>query len=423
MLVVRGDPGIGKSTLVAAALSEVDAAIVVGQAVPGAARPGRPLAEIVVAAVAMGASVGDPALGLFRRPVLALIDAAPTIPESIGDPTVFGPYPAAVGEGLLRLLTGAAARPVAVIEDLQWADPDTLAVVEYIAGHINGRPMALVVTHRPGENADADAVIGRLGRNSWATCLDLAALARDAVHEMIRVRVQGGRPPAELVAEVAGFAEGVPLLVEEFLTAALEDDSLRSGGDGDWQYTAARRPRPPESLRDSVEARVGRLGRIGRRTLLAGALLGRTFDVGLVARGLHLDGSTVAEAVRGAARAGLIRFGPGPDQAEFRHALIRDAIDAMLVAPGGSSSPATCWPRCRRAAGTPPRRGSAWRPHSPGTAGIPTWRPRTICGPGGTRSPGARSIPVPSWSRRRSRSPRTPRWRSPRGSPWSTPGP
>ena len=142
----------------------------------------------------MGASVGDPALGLFRRPALASIDAAPTIPESIGDPTVFGPYLAAVGEGLLRLLTGAAARPVAVISDLQWADPDTLAVVEYIAGHINGLPTALVVMHRPGENADADAVIGRLGRNSWATCLDLAALARDAVHEMIRVRLQGGRP-------------------------------------------------------------------------------------------------------------------------------------------------------------------------------------------------------------------------------------
>ena len=335
VLVIRGDPGIGKSTLIGAALDAVHVTGFVGHAVPGGPRPGRAVAEIAVAALAAGAGAGldDPAVALFRRPLAALIGSTVADPGLVQDPAAFGPYAAAVGEGLLRLLGLAADRPVAVIEDLQWADPDTQTVVEFIADHIHGRPAALVMTHRVGESADMDAMTVRLGRTGWSTILDLGPLTPDAVDEMTSARLHGAPVPPGLAADVRGFAEGVPLLVEEFLSSVLEDDALRGAEAGTWRYEPGRRPRPPESLRDSIEVRVGRLGFVGRRLLLAGALLGRTFDAGLVTRGLHLDPQTAADAVRAASRRGLVQLGSAPDQVRFRHALIRDAVDAMLVPP------------------------------------------------------------------------------------------
>jgi len=75
VLVIRGDPGIGKSTLIGAALDAVHVTGFVGHAVPGGSRPGRAVAEIAVAALAAGAGAGldDPAVALFRRPLAALI--------------------------------------------------------------------------------------------------------------------------------------------------------------------------------------------------------------------------------------------------------------------------------------------------------------------------------------------------------------
>jgi len=73
-------------------------------------------------------------------------------------------------------------------------------------------------------------------------------------------RAAGRRAAACGVAgEVRAFAEGVPLWVEEFLSSVLQDGSLRAV-DGDWSFAPATRPRPPASLRESVEVRVGRLG-------------------------------------------------------------------------------------------------------------------------------------------------------------------
>lgn len=157
-----------------------------------------------------------------------------------------------------------------------------------------------------------------------------------AVDQMINARLDDGPIPPLLAHDVRVFAEGVPLLVEQFLSGAVEDDSLRKV-DGNWRYEPSRRRlgrrSPPESLRDSVEARLGGLDRMGRRVLLAGALLGRSFDVGLVTRSLHMDPGLVADAVGVAARRGLVETGAGPEQIAFRHALIRDAVDAMLVPP------------------------------------------------------------------------------------------
>jgi hypothetical protein len=101
VLVIRGDPGIGKSTLIGAALDAVHVTGFVGHAVPGGPRPGRAVAEIAVAALAAGAGAGldDPAVALFRRPLAALIGTTVADPGLVEDPAAFGPTPPPSGRG------------------------------------------------------------------------------------------------------------------------------------------------------------------------------------------------------------------------------------------------------------------------------------------------------------------------------------
>ena len=92
VLIVRGDPGIGKSTLIGGALEASDFTSFVGHAVPGGSRPGRVVSEIAVAAIP-GARLDDPAVALFRRPVEALIGTAVADPSLVENPRRSAPMP------------------------------------------------------------------------------------------------------------------------------------------------------------------------------------------------------------------------------------------------------------------------------------------------------------------------------------------
>lgn|SRR6478609_10915288 len=143
VLVVRGDPGIGKSALIEAAMGTVDVARFVGHAVP----------EWVQAGPGGG---GDRRRGPRRRRPPRRPPGGP-VPAPRGGADRHRPGRAGRGAGsgrvrpvrrrrrggLLRLLELAADRPATVFEDLYWADPDTRSVVEYLADHIHGRPAAV----------------------------------------------------------------------------------------------------------------------------------------------------------------------------------------------------------------------------------------------------------------------------------------
>ncbi len=331
VVIVRGDPGIGKSALIAVVTARISAQLFAGFTVSADSRRGRAVADLAVAAIAAGVDLDAPSLALFRRPLAALTGIG--LANDGTDPAAFGPYGAAIGEGLLRLLAAAAERVVILIEDLHWADEDTLAVVDYLAHHIHGRPAALLLTVRDGDSSTADAAAVRMGRLAGATTVVLPPLSSEDVAALTAARLDDREMPPELLTAVIDFAEGVPLLVEQFLAGVPDDRAQQFGAAKRRPPTASSRPGIPESLRDSIEMRFAEMGFVGRRLLGAGALLGRTFDVEMVARALHLDTETAVDAVRGAIRRGLVQASQPPSRVEFRHSLIRESIDAMVVPP------------------------------------------------------------------------------------------
>ncbi|HEX6518651.1 MAG TPA: AAA family ATPase [Streptosporangiaceae bacterium] len=304
---VVGEPGIGKSRLareVAEIARRGGALTVAGRAVRGGSgTPYRPLSEAL--------------LQLLRdRPVPADDEMTPWLPAlgailpgvgQLGQETPAGhaASPVARGEAVIRLIrrVGGSAGLVITLEDLHWADPDTLGVVEYLADNLGGEHVLCLATCR--EDPPSAAELARLAGRRGATLVSLGRLGDDEVELMVRACVADADD--QLVVRVRHAAEGVPFLVEEVLAS----------------------PGVPESFAEMVRARLAGFTAGERRVLGAAALLGRSFDWHLLAAATGLDADVVSATLDRAVDNQLLTVDGGSFR--FRHALTREAVAAGLL--------------------------------------------------------------------------------------------
>jgi DNA-binding CsgD family transcriptional regulator len=311
-MVVAGEAGVGNSRLLR---EVVDVAtghgtpVLAGRAVEGAnPSPFRALAEALLSHLRhRGAGVDEP----FRSVLDHLVPGWAPGPPVTGDVTVL------LGEAVLRLL-GLVPGPggcVLALEDLQWADGETLSVVEYLADNVANAPVLLLMTVRDDEPVEPVGRLRRLAARRVATWVEVRRL--DAVEtEAMAAACLGARtvPPALRTLLAAG-AEGLPFLVEELLTAGVD--------------AAAPRPLVPETFADTVRRRL-RAAAGAEAVLRPAAVLGRAFDWGLLPGITGLPVEEVACRLRRAAEHRLIDA-DGRGAFLFRHALTRAAILADLA--------------------------------------------------------------------------------------------
>ncbi|MDE3205841.1 MAG: AAA family ATPase [Acidobacteriota bacterium] len=323
-VALTGEAGIGKSRLtreVARWAAARAATVVVGRATPsGAPAAYRALIEAVAQALRNRPVLQDPAMALWLPALAGIVVPVGTVGTAgpVGTARTAGPVgtasavelsPAGRGEALLQLLRRVAEPTglVVVLEDLHWADPDTLAVVEYLGDNLAGQRILCLVTVRSEEHSPALDLLRRWRSRQGASVLELARLSEGDVTAM----VQACAPQvSETVLErVRISAEGVPLLVEELLAS----------------------PGVPTSFADTVRQRLAQLPASHRRVVDAAAVLGRYFDWRLLAPMTGLPPDVVSEALGAAIERLLLRVDDGSFR--FRHALTRDAVLADLLPP------------------------------------------------------------------------------------------
>jgi len=310
-VLVRGEAGLGKSRLCRELIDGVRGQgilVTVGRAVPsGASAPYRPLAEAVLRAVrARGVPAGEPDLAPWL-PAIETMVPLPGLDQAGHRPP--GESPAVRGEAMLSLLRwlGAGRGLLVVLEDLHWADPDTLDVVEYLADNLGDEAVCCVGTLRGGPPSPASDLAGRLGARGSAPVIDLAALSDPAVDAIVRATAPGTAPGD--LARIRRSAEGVPFLVEELLGA----------------------PGVPRSFAETVHARVGLLAPVQVDVLVTAALLGRGIDWPLLEASAGQPADAVARAVELGIQHGLLVNEAG--DVRFRHALTRDALLGSVLPP------------------------------------------------------------------------------------------
>ncbi|MDD7942024.1 AAA family ATPase [Actinomycetospora lutea] len=310
-LAVTGEPGIGKSRLIAefAALATGPAPAMVGRAVEdGEPVAFRPLVEALLTGLRRAPSPELAALGPFR-PALGWL-----LPQYRDDDD--GPEPSltVLAEAILRLLGFLAADGCAilVLEDLHWADRETLAVVEFVADNLTDSPVVLVLSARD-ETAPARGLIERLSTRRAVTPLDLGPLEGSSVQAMVAACLDAA-PEPDLLDLVQRRAEGVPLLVEELVAAG-----ARSGPSA-----------VPTTVFELVRFRLAALPEPARRCVRMAAVLGEHVDATLLPDATGLPPSTVADGLRAAVETQLLEL-TSESALRFRHALTRDAVLKTLL--------------------------------------------------------------------------------------------
>jgi predicted ATPase len=214
---------------------------------------------------------------------------------------------------------------VMLFEDAHWADPTTLEVIDLLIHRARNLPLLLVVTHRPEFSS-------RWSHYGHVAAPTLAKLARPQTGAMVS-RLAGGKAlPADLLEQILGKTDGVPLFVEELTKSILESGDLRDAGDR-WEISGrASTLAIPATLRDSLMARLDRFTPV-KEIAQIGAAIGREFSYELIAAVAPLAIPELDQALAQLVASGLaFQQGTPPDAVfTFKHALVQDAAyDSLL---------------------------------------------------------------------------------------------
>jgi class 3 adenylate cyclase/predicted ATPase len=229
-------------------------------------------------------------------------------------------------EALSTQLAGLARQRTVlmIFEDAHWVDPTSLEVLGRAVDRIKTLPALLIVTFRSeftapwvGQSHVTSLTLNRLGEREAA-----AIVARLAGNKAL---------PADVLAEIVGRTDGIPLFVEEMTKAVLEAES-----EGAARRTVAAVPSSalavPASLHASLMARLDRLGP-AKEVAQIGSAIGREFSHALLASVARKSEAELGSALERLVQAGLLSRQGMPPQASylFKHALVQDAAYGTLL--------------------------------------------------------------------------------------------
>ncbi|HUN32871.1 MAG TPA: AAA family ATPase [Trebonia sp.] len=219
------------------------------------------------------------------------------------------------------LLERAAARqPVVVcLDDLQWADSETLAALRILPARLASLPVGWILSFRPGRRTDLDRTVAAL-RGDGARLTSLEPLGPAAVAD-VATDVLGAVPDGDILALAQGTG-GIPFWLIELLSG-LRDEHLVAIGAG--QATLEDR-RLPRRLGETMGRRLSRMTPAARTVAAVGASMGRRFTIAQLAAVLDAPASTLLQPVEELLAAEL--FTGRDDQLGFRHDLNREAVRA-----------------------------------------------------------------------------------------------
>ena len=310
VVVIDATPGLGKTSLLDAAAEEAAALglqVLRGRGIEmerhfafGVARQllERPVAELAPP------DRDDVLAGAARDATSVLAASAPEVPRD--EYTVI--------HGLYWVVANlAGAAPLAIlVDDAQWADPATERLLLYLTARAGDLPVALVIATRP--RAD-DAPVTLLASTAGVTHLDLRPLAAESVGTLVRRALPDAADT--LAGQIAGLANGNPLVVEQVLATAprLGIDLGAAGADLDavLDATVGRRLQILDARRRAVLDALAILGGGGAADVVAAVAAASPAEVRASGR-ILTDLAFTAPLADGAERL------------EFVHVAVRDAV-------------------------------------------------------------------------------------------------
>ncbi len=192
---------------------------------------------------------------------------------------------------------------VLVFEDLHWADPAMLAFLEHLADRAEGVPLLVVGTARP-ELFERHPDYARGLRNTDS--INLAPLSTEATARLVSALLETSVIPAELQAPILERSGGNPLYAEEFVRL-LKDKELLIKKGSSWELKEGAEIPFPDSVQALIAARLDTLAPERKAMLADAAVVGKVFRAGAVAAMGNLPETEVTEAMHELSRKELVR--------------------------------------------------------------------------------------------------------------------
>jgi predicted ATPase len=228
---------------------------------------------------------------------------------------------------LVRQFEGLAQRQptLLVFEDAHWIDSTSLELLERAAERVPRLSVLMVITFRPEFEAPWTG-------QAQVTALSLSRLGQRDTSTLIHQLTGGKALPPEILERIVERTDGIPLFIEELTKTLLEGGLLR---EEDGRYTLAGPVAPlaiPSSLQDSLMARLDRFAPV-KEVAQIGAAIGREFSYDLLAAVARRSDNQLLDALDQLVSAGLVlRRGVLPHASFlFKHALVQDAAYSALL--------------------------------------------------------------------------------------------
>ncbi len=341
VVLISGEPGIGKSRLAAYAAHGAHAerfAVCWGACSEELAVPYEPWIEVCSQLIESaptdlllryvarhGGEVSRLARNLSRR-----VPELPAPQSSDPETERFLLFSAIAG--LVREV-GEQVPVCLVLDDLHWADGQSVALLKHVVRTVERGALQLIATYRDsdlGKDHALTAVLADLHRIDGVERIALHGLGVDEVAELLTA-IAGhelDQDGLELAAEIATETDGNPFFVGEILRSLLEAGTLIADEEtGRWRVDKSSRLNLPQSVRDVIERRVDRLGDDARGVLTLASVIGRSFEVDLLAELVDMSESRLLDHLEAAVAASLLAESTEHiGQFRFTHALINQTL-------------------------------------------------------------------------------------------------
>jgi DNA-binding NarL/FixJ family response regulator/tetratricopeptide (TPR) repeat protein len=281
VVTLEGEPGIGKTRLLLAATELAAAsgftcvAITADEEIRGPFLVAR---SLFVSSAVQGTVAGTPGEAAVRRVIEAISGRDEGGLETLSpDAKLLRAFDLAG----VAISTLAGVRPLAIfIDDVQWADDDTLRLLRYVVRSDADRPIFLLLTIRPDELAtvtEAVNFIADMERMGLVRRLRPGRFSSIETAELLK-RVLGGPVEAASAASMHVQSEGVPFIVEELARTYREAGTVQEI-DGVWRLRRNATRLMPSAVRTLIDRRAARLPPRTRDALGDAAILGRSFSL------------------------------------------------------------------------------------------------------------------------------------------------
>ncbi|WP_345378621.1 BTAD domain-containing putative transcriptional regulator [Pseudonocardia yuanmonensis] len=247
------------------------------------------------------------------------------------------PLRRSIAAALTALLGGlATARPVVVaLDDLHWADPPSLELLEHLLDVLAGGPIAFLLAARPDPDHRSWTVRDTARRRQPHRCheVELARLRNGDDVELLRALIGEDTLPSEVEHRIAEVADGNPFFLQEIIRSLVTSGVL-TAEDGRWRVSGAVSVDLPPSVERIIVSRLDALPPTHRSVLGAASVLGQTFSAGLLARVSapeHVGSlDTAVESLLRTTMLQELRRWPS-HELRFNHALTADAVYRNLT--------------------------------------------------------------------------------------------